>query len=103
MQVETLFASSAWFVGHPFRILAVGLLFLIAHHWLRTRSSRRSRRISLATAIGWIAFAGWEALVRAQTPEANIRVDLLLVWPLLVVLSAWTLVEAALAMRKATA
>ena len=35
---------------------------------------------------------------QAQTPEANIRVDLLLIWPSLAVVSAWALVRVVQAM-----
>ena len=31
----------------------------------------------------WLAYAGWEWLVVTQSPEANIRVDLMLIWPVL--------------------
>jgi hypothetical protein len=33
-------------------------------------------------------------LVRITTPEANIRVDLLLIWPILAILSAWAFFRA---------
>jgi hypothetical protein len=29
-----------------------------------------------------------------RTPEANIRVDLMLIWPVLLVLSAWSVIRA---------
>jgi len=35
------------------------------------------------------SYAGWEWLILVRTPEANIRVDLLLISPALAVLSAW--------------
>lgn len=33
-------------------------------------------------------------LVRARTPDANIRVDLLLIWPVLALTSAWAIIRA---------
>jgi hypothetical protein len=38
-------------------------------------------------------FAAWEWLVTARTPEANIRVDLLLIWPAALVVVVWSLVR----------
>jgi hypothetical protein len=38
-----------------------------------------------------LVFAGWEWLVMIRTPEANIRVDLLLIWPLLLLLTVGSL------------
>jgi len=37
------------------------------------------------------AYAAWEWLVQIQTPEANIRADLLLIWLVLAVVSGWAL------------
>jgi len=33
----------------------------------------------------------WEWLVLVATPEANIRFDLLLIWPVLAIVSIWAL------------
>jgi len=40
------------------------------------------------------AYAAWEWLVQIQTSEANIRADLLLIWPVLVAVSGWALFRA---------
>ena len=42
----------------------------------------------------WALYAAWEWLVQVRTPEANIRVDLLVIWPALALLSAWGLFRA---------
>jgi hypothetical protein len=42
--------------------------------------------------MAWLLFAGWEWLVMLVSPEANIRVDLLLIWPILLGLTAVSLV-----------
>jgi hypothetical protein len=42
-------------------------------------------------AITWALYAAWEWLVQVRTPEANIRVDLLVIWPALAILSVWAL------------
>jgi hypothetical protein len=33
----------------------------------------------------------WEWLVLKRTPGANIRADLLIIWPILLILTAWSL------------
>jgi hypothetical protein len=47
-------------------------------------------------AVLWFAYAGWEWLVLARTPEADIRVDLLLIWPLIGLATLWALSRTAL-------
>jgi hypothetical protein len=43
--------------------------------------------------VAWLVFAGWEGLILAFTPEANIRVDMLLIAPLLSGLGLWGLIS----------
>jgi hypothetical protein len=45
----------------------------------------------LLAAGGWLLYAAWEWLVLTKTPEANIRVGLLVIWPVLVILTLWAL------------
>jgi hypothetical protein len=80
-------------VAKPLNILAVAALFLVGHLALRFTalgSGRRPRPL-LAAAVAWALYALWEWVVQVRTPEANIRVDLLLIWPALAILSAWVL------------
>lgn len=79
------------FVQHPGRILALGAVFALA--WVMLRSGSLGGRANplLWPAAYCLVFAGWEWLVMARTPEANIRVDLLLIWPLLVAITVWSL------------
>lgn len=81
------------FVGKPPNILAVATLFLVGYLILRFTSfgaGRRPRALLLAAG-AWTLYAVWEWLVQVRTPEANIRVDLILIWPVLAILSAWAL------------
>jgi hypothetical protein len=87
----------AWlFVGKPLNICAVAALFLAAHLAMRITSigMGRNARPLLVTAGAWAVYAAWEWLVVVRTPEANIRVDLLAIWPVLALLSAWSLFRA---------
>lgn len=87
---------SSLFVGRPLPILVVAALFLAGHLALRltTPSAGRHPRWPLVAAVAWSLYAAWEWLVQARTPEANIRVDLLVIWPVLALLSAWALLRA---------
>jgi hypothetical protein len=84
------------FVGKPQSILAVALVFLVGYLALRFTAlgiTRHPRRLLIAS-IAWGLYAAWEWLVHIKTPEANIRVDLLVMWPVLAILSAWALFRA---------
>ncbi len=80
-------------VGKPVTILIVAMIFFagfLAWQAAVPESDRRPRWL-LFSAVTWGLYAAWEWLVQIKTPEANIRVDLLLIWPLLAVVSAWSL------------
>ena len=79
------------FVGKPLNILALAVLFLIGYLTLRFTAlgiPRHPRSMLIASA-AWGLYAAWEWLVQIKTPEANIRVDLLVMWPVLAIISAW--------------
>lgn len=81
------------FVGKPLHILVVALVFIVGYLTLRFvfHCVKRRTHLLFIASIIWGAYAAWEWLVQIQTPEANIRVDLLLIWPVLAVVSAWAL------------
>lgn len=82
-------------VGKPLHILLVAAGLLSAYLGVRFhgRGRRTKLRPVLVNAIAWSAYAAWEWLVQIQTPEASIRVDLLLIWPTLAGLSAWAILR----------
>lgn len=86
---------ASWLVAKPLRILAVAAVLLGAHLACRFApwGSTRAARPLLVASSAWGLYAAWEWLVQVETPEANIRVDLLVIWPLLALLSAWALVR----------
>ena len=95
--LEWLFKPIQPFVAHPERIVVVaGVLFLSFFALLVLRRFRSWPL--LIPACGWGLFAIWEAYCEAQ--GYNIRVDLLLVYPVLVVITLW---GAATAFRPRTA
>jgi hypothetical protein len=77
-------------VGKPGNILFVTGAFLLACLIVRFTSpaNRRGFNSLVVASVAWAAYAGWEWLVQARTPKANIRVDLLVIWPMLAILSA---------------
>lgn len=54
-------------------------------------AGRRHSFWTLVTAGARAAYVVWEALILAQSPEANIRVDILRIYPLLGAFTAWAL------------
>jgi hypothetical protein len=80
-------------VEKPANILIVSIAFFLAYLVPRFTAPAKQRRFKpfFVASIAWGIYAAWEWLVQAKTPEANIRFDLLLIWPFLGILSAWTL------------
>ena len=87
---------AALFVGKPLNVLVVALGFLALHLLLRLTAlgTGRHPRPLLWAAAAWAVYAAWEWLVKVRTPEANIRVDLLLIWPVLLIASIVALAKA---------
>lgn len=79
------------FVAKPLNIFVVAVVFLGAYFILRWFDSIHQTRPLLIAAMAWGLYAAWELLVQVITPEANVRVDLLVIWPLLAMLSIWAL------------
>lgn len=84
------------FVAKPLNILIVAGLFLAVYLVLRFKAIGfvRYTRSMLIASIAWGLYAAWEWLVQIKTPEANIRIDLFVIWPVLALLSAWALFRA---------
>ena len=83
-----------WLVQQPLHILlmaGVNLALWAILGATALRSVPRSNVLWLPAAL-WLAYAAWEWLVLAKTPEANIRVDLLLIWPLIGLVTLWAVV-----------
>ncbi|MCG6967884.1 MAG: hypothetical protein LJE59_15400 [Chromatiaceae bacterium] len=84
---------ASMFVGKPQHILVVAVVFLAGYLALRFTApdiARHPRSLLIASTI-WGLYAAWEWLVQIKTPEANIRVDLLVIWPVLAIFSMWAL------------
>jgi hypothetical protein len=67
-------------IVHPWiALLSATALALL---WRSTRS-----RTALVAAVLWVAYAGWEITVSEDRADANIRIDLLVIYPVLTVLT----------------
>ena len=71
-------------------------MFLAGFCALRFTALGAGRRATalLVPAAAWLLYAAWEWLITVRSPEANIRIDLLVLWPVLAILSIWFLVKA---------
>ena len=84
MTLLRLFVQSPWLALLP--ALAFGITAL-----------RRRRPLVRAAAAAWLAYAGYETLMARRvfcSGECNIRIDLLLIYPLLLALSVAAAVSA---------
>jgi hypothetical protein len=84
------------FVAKPQNILLVTVVFLTVYLALRFTPSGIGKHPGwlLVASGAWGLYAAWEWLVQVKTPEANIRVDLLVIWPLLAILTLFALYRA---------
>jgi hypothetical protein len=83
-------------IGYPLLALVPAVLFLYLH-------SVSKARLILITGLSWLAYLPYEYGMKLRllcSGECNIRVDLLLIYPLLVVLTLASLVVFALHTRK---
>jgi hypothetical protein len=67
-------------IDHPWLALLVATALALV--WRSCRS-----RTALVAAVLWLAYTGWEITVSEDRLDANIRIDLLVIYPLLAVLT----------------
>ena len=79
------------FTANPLLLAAISAIFLIAYFLTRNNPNLRAKAL-LAPAIGWLAWALWEWGIQTFSPEANIRVDLLLIIPIILILTSYGIV-----------
>ena len=87
-----LISVMQWFVWRPDRILAVSfVLFMLYFGMCLLKGKRPSvrTRLLLVSAALWAVFAGWESYCASK--HYDIRVDLLLIYPVLAVISIFGL------------
>jgi hypothetical protein len=71
-------------IQYPFLAAVIGLVFVGLGRWAR-------RRVVIGAGVVWLFYAAYETGMRQRwlcSGECNIRIDLLLIYPLLLLLSA---------------
>ena len=91
--METL---SRWLVQQPLHILVVAAAHLALWSLCQATVLRTVPRANVlwVPALLWLACAAWEWLVLVKTPAADIRVDLLVIWPALGIVTLWAVLRA---------
>lgn len=79
------------FVQNPALIALISGIFFGAYLLLRGNTALRSRAL-LVPATAWLLWAVWELAITLFSPEANIRVDLLLVIPVVLIAAAYDII-----------
>ena len=74
------------FVAQPLLLLVISALFFIGYLFTRSNPNLRANAL-LAPAVLWLLWAVWEWIILRFSPEANIRVDLLLIFPIALIVS----------------
>lgn len=84
---------SMLFTGKSLNIFAVAVIFFSAYLILQfiVKTTSLHPQPLLILSIAWGMYSVWELFVQIQTPEANIRIDLFVIWPILVILTVWKL------------
>jgi len=88
---------SRWLVQEPAHILLISAANMALWAACRAGFLRTipKSNVLLVPALLWLAYAAWEWLVLLKSPEADIRVDLLLIWPVIGLATLWAFVRAA--------
>ncbi len=82
--MEQLAPYLGMFIKYPFLAAVIGGIFIAV-------GSRARRRGAVAVGVTWLLYAAYETGMQQRwfcTGECNIRVDLLLIYPILLLISA---------------
>jgi hypothetical protein len=89
--VDAFFAPANYFVWHPDRIAVVAAVLFGA----AVLGFAVKRKLCVALVVAsfcWLCFVPWEYYCTVQ--RYNIRVDLLVIWPVLLLVTVWGLITA---------
>jgi hypothetical protein len=88
---------SRWLVQQPAHILLIAVVNLALWAACRATVLRMVPKSNVlwVPAVMWLAYAGWEWLVLVKSPDANIRFDLLVIWPVIALATLWAFLRAA--------
>lgn len=91
--LELFFLPTQFFIAHPERIAALATMFFVAFLILTLVKNYRCWPLLINTGL-WTAFALWEWSILAFSNDANIRVDLLIIYPILLASTIWSIFTA---------
>ena len=74
-------------VAKPLSIFGIACIFFIGYLIVRNFSHQHSAKYLGLTSILWLLYALWEFWVQFKTPQADIRIDLLIIWPVIFMLT----------------
>jgi hypothetical protein len=100
--MKTLYYPINWFIERPYLAILPVLIFGFCYFSFRSRSATVARRIALTAAILWLLYANyeWRMFLWSKTVSAPIRVDLLLIAPVLYLATLAGLVAAIVGFRR---
>ena len=75
-----------FFVRQPLLLLAIAALFFTGYLFTRSNPNLRAKAL-LAPAVLWLLWAVWEWIILRFSPEADLRIDLLLILPIVFIAS----------------
>jgi hypothetical protein len=83
--MKSIYYPINWFIERPYLAILPVLIFGFCYLGLRSGSAKVARRIALTAAIVWLLYAiyEWQMFLWSQTVSAPIRLDLLLIAPML--------------------
>ena len=84
-------ALYSFFIGQPLIQLVIGGLFFVGY-FLASRNPNLPAKTLLTPALLWLAWGVWEWVIMQMSPGANIRVDLLIILPVVLIVSIVTVV-----------
>lgn len=93
--MDRLLSGMAIFIAYPFLAAVIGTLLLVL-------GRSRRRRTAVGVGIVWLLYFAYETGMQQRwlcTGECNIRIDLLLIYPLLLILLAAAAVSLSRASR----
>ncbi|AUX84830.1 hypothetical protein C3F34_01240 [Acinetobacter sp. ACNIH2] len=74
-------------VAKPLSIFGIACIFFIGYLIVRNFSHQHSAKYLGLTSILWLLYALWEFFVQLKSPDTNIRIDLLIIWPVIFILT----------------
>lgn len=83
------YAPAVWFQNHPERSLIIGGAFILLSAFANRGRGEKIKRPALIAGVAWLLYGINEFVANRQ--RADIRVDLVLFWPVLLIVTGASL------------